>query len=217
MKGMATNKIGLSIIFLAAFSTAAAAAVTLSDSTGTIEIIESSHVKRPFRWQSTRSASDWVRISADAFGKDPVADTIGVLGLAISVPLTVVAVPFDMIAYPFRWNQVIRVRLRGQAVDSNRSPFKSANVVLTLKAKYPDSDIVSHQEYEKTIAGQTDEKGFLDFTTDLSFGPNSSIYLSVGLKNGGSFQEYWLTRKGGSLKVTARDFPNAWNLLAATR
>lgn len=213
MKDAATTRFLFAVLLLAT-SSSSSSAMKLSDRTGTFEIVESHQIKRPFRWQSTKSAYDWVKISADALGPDPIADLIGVIGLAITVPLTAVAIPFDIMAFPFRWNQIVKVRIRGKALDPHNDPVRSAKGTLMLDAYYPDSDIVSHFHLHQESEFQTDSEGSIDLPTDLSFGPNTYVSVSLVVKDRGMAQYYWITRKGRELTVITHDFPKASRVAA---
>ena len=212
---MNLNKRILLTLFTAIFLEAQAFAVALDDSTRTLQIVASKSVHRPFSWQTTKSASGWVRIFADAFGPDPAADVIGFFGMIVTVPLTIVAVPVDVVAAPLRRSRIIRLRVVGVAVDSNRTPFRKTKLTVAVKAKYPESDVLSYPLYSRSVSGETDDEGRVDIVFDASFGPNAeaSVTISKDDGTGGTIQSYWLTRRWNSVRVTVNDFPNSWKLL----
>lgn len=189
-----------------------ATALELQDKTGTLAIGESRLVHRHFSWQSTKSAATWVKISCDAFGKDLAANVVGFFGVLVTVPLTTIAVPFDVVAYPFRWNREVQIRATGQAVDGNGSPFRRSKFSVVTYAKYPESDIFSFPLYHRTVSGETDEQGKLNSGFGVSFGPNRAVGVDIQKEGGGSIQHYWLAKRGRSIQVITNEFPNSWQL-----
>jgi len=174
-------------------------AADFSDPTRTIEMLSTHWEKRSFSWQSARIGYDLLRVSEDAFGSDPVADAISVVGVAITFPITVVAVPYDAFAFPFRWNEILKVRLRGKLIDSSGLPVRSEKVVVIVQAKYPRSDLVGREILHEQFECKSDAEGDMELPIDLSFGPNSDLELSVTSR--GMAQYYWIVKESGKIRV----------------
>ena len=202
------------LAFTIALSNLQVMAFELHDPTRTLAVLESQTCVRRFSWQSTRSASDWVKISADAFGPDPVADVIGIIGIIVTVPMTVIAVPFDIAAAPFRTTHKVRFSLLAKAVDERGFPIRDTKVMLTVGARYPESDIVSHHLYYDSVSSQTDSEGIVRMTFVASFGPNKNAGVNLSQEGGRTIQSFWISRDGESFRIFGHEMINkeSWHL-----
>lgn len=183
-----------------------------------VHIVQTTKAGRPFRWESTRATKDfaWESGAAVANGK-PGSVMVGSLGVLASVPLAVVAAPYDLIAAPFRHKTNVQFEVKGRIVDAAGAPAKSA----TLSAEsvgYHGSgqEDEANQVFRTEYIGKTDDEGNFAMTAEGSFGPNDQFTFRLKMVEPASDVEtLFFVKKSKNIRILANSRHEKWRLVPA--
>ena len=126
-------------------------------------------------FQSTKVSKESFKFFSKALIEPPTGTFFGIIGLAIYIPVTIVSVPFDVLASPFRKKTTLKFSLKGTVVDENGTQIIRLPNLATVRACKLWEPAMSIKYFENTFTGEIGPDGEVYLPMNASFGPNKNF------------------------------------------
>ncbi|MFH2203359.1 MAG: hypothetical protein ABIJ96_09615 [Elusimicrobiota bacterium] len=173
------------------------------------EIEELDCSRRPFQMENTKAVSGYFPYMSDqisASGWHPHSIVMGVLGMLLLVPMTVIAAPTDLIAGPFRRRCTFKLKLTGAVVEWAGKPVSGAAVGFTasnlLRQGIQGRSRPTYVVFD--AAAVTAADGKFEIATGCSVGRDKALVMFWQIKDRKAGQMR-LEKKGGSFLLSQPD------------
>jgi hypothetical protein len=172
---------------------------------------------RPFSFEYTRAASSFVGLSGDAvMNGAPLGGLVGLVGMLVSAPATVAAVPLDFLATPFRLQRTVRFELSGRLVDGLGTPLRDTAVTVITWGEAGAPQSLRHIVNTRSFLGRTDHEGNLALPVAGVLGPNRSFDMTVDFLDSDGKSDSGCAMSGGrSAGPAEMRCHGRWRLLPA--